>query len=356
MAEASVAVAQDTVAALQATVGAECVAAPTPTPPTSPRRLLVAPVEAAPKACGGPGFGTPASPPFSGYVTDADFAGIASLESGCVYIGGGTVQQSTSFLGRVDGAFMLDVEQREGSESAILRPTDAPGTLGCTRGLLGSGHCLGTPFAGLPCTVTADCYGGQTCMPDAQCFTTPPLDLVSGTFPVCLVNVVREDISGTAELASGAVTATQPLQTRIYVTTCPQCSGGACDSKSANPGGPCTPSGDSGTSLDCLPHGRSYIAAVDFDSMVTTDTAHLEAADGLFCAGQAEPGAFGLVDARGIGENGMRTGDLHDGESHLGVGATVGCVLASGNPLVDDQAGLPYPLAVSYAVKVQLVP
>jgi hypothetical protein len=356
MAEASLAVARATVAALQAAVGGECVATPVPPPPASPMRLLVAPADAAPRDCGGPGYAGPSSPPFSGEVIDAGDAAIASLEEGCVYLGGGTILQSTSFLRRVEGAFVLEVEEAEGSDVATLLPTDAPGRLGCTQGLAASGHCAGNILGGYPCVVTADCSTGLTCVPDAQCLTTPPLDLLAGTIPVCLVNVVREDISGTADLTTGAVSATQPLQTRIYLTTCPRCVAGLCEERSANFAEACTSPDGTGASVDCLPDYGTYLGAVDFDSMVTTDEARLAAADGVFCAGQTVPGAFGLADAREIVENGARTGDLHDGDSHPGRGAIAGCVLASGNPLIDDQAGLPFPLAVSYGVEVQLLP
>lgn len=72
-----------------------------------------------------------------------------------------------------------------------------------------------------------DC-GGNTC----QCFFGPPLPLSAGGTSVCVTNIFRDDIRGTANVDAGSGEAVAPLSAVVYgsITTavpCPYC-GGTC--------------------------------------------------------------------------------------------------------------------------------
>lgn len=76
---------------------------------------------------------------------------------------------------------------------------------------------------------------------------------------------------------------------------------------------------------------------------IGTGAATLAAADGLFCPGQRNAGAFGEESARRIVETGAAYGDLRDHLPHAILQAGVPCVPSTGNAAADGLADLPGP-------------
>jgi len=68
---------------------------------------------------------------------------------------------------------------------------------------------------------------------------------------------------------------------------------------------------------------------------------------GLFCSGQANPGCFGQPGCVMITENGSPPGTIHTGMTETGTEASVFCIPATGNGVVDAAADLPGPGAVA---------
>ena len=81
----------------------------------------------------------------------------------------------------------------------------------------------------------------------------------------------------------------------------------------------------------------------------------MAAADGLFCPGQRNPGAFGDDAVRRLEENGVPAGSLLDGNPHPASLLDLRCNGSTGNALVDDVADFPGPIASSIAGTLQLV-
>ena len=80
----------------------------------------------------------------------------------------------------------------------------------------------------------------------------------------------------------------------------------------------------------------------------------MSAPDGLFCAGQRHPGAFGDPAVKRIALSGFPAGDLTDGEAHSLALLDLQCVAATGNQLVDDLSDFPGPQAMTIAGTVTL--
>jgi hypothetical protein len=316
----------------------------------------------APATCGGPGYGTGALPPFSGEVLDAGGAKLADLQLGCVYTGGAAPGQpgggSPIFVDSLGtGIGFIEAEPGAGTQ-VTFEPSDEPGPLGCSRGAGPGRHCLGRALSGAECTSDAECGGtAGSCQPDARCYTTPPLPLAAADgipTAVCLVNIVQEDMSGTLDLATGEGAWSMPLATRVYLTYCPLCEAGLCDSGKRY-GEACTATGEPATSIDCLPSDTAYFGVIETPFTRTTGETSLTAdAAGAFCAGQPHPGAFGLAEGREIVQHGMPAGDLRDGEPHELIGTMTACIPPSLNPLINQGGGLPFPITVASRNVLQL--
>jgi len=298
-------------------------------------------------------------------VLDASGATLADLQLGCVYGAGtpsGTPVTTQLFSG---GTFVFAAVQRDGTLYE-LRGTSAPGPLGCSQGPLASSRCLGGPSHGEACTDDEQCgavAGDATCTRAPRCWATPPLEVASTTFPgvvipVCLVNVVAADVTGTLDVATGALESAYPVDTHVHLESCPVCRAASATCSAGDRAGlACTPQGPDGTSIDCPPAGRDYFGSVRTELRATTATASASAdAAGTFCEGQDLPGAFGLPAARTIVQRGAPAGDLRNGELHEFTHASVTCVPRSRNPTIDLYGGLPYPLAVSTRGTLQLEP
>jgi hypothetical protein len=94
----------------------------------------------------------------------------------------------------------------------------------------------------------------------------------------------------------------------------------------------------------------SHVGPINVDlSPLTTGTASDTDAGGLFCPGQgaAQVGCFGSPDCRTISENGTPAGPITTGVPASATLASVFCIAATGNGLVDASANLPGPGAVS---------
>ena len=324
-------------------------------------QVLIEPL-AAPASCGGPGYGTPASPPFSGEVDDGSGTKLADLQLACVYAGGAAAGQpggGTPITNRAYGGGRMLIDGEPGNGTLVIfSASDEPGPLGCTRGAGPTRHCLGASLTGSECTTDADCDGSPgTCQPDARCYTTEPIDYsatgISG-FTVCLVNVVESDVTGTVDVATGEASYTLPLATRVYLSQCPQCTDGQC-STGQNVGDACVTTEGGGTSVGCLPSDRVYFGVIVPTLASTTGMSTMTSdATGVFCAGQPYPGAFGLAAARTIGEQGSAAGDLRDFAPHEYTGAITGCVTPSSNTVINQSGGLPFPLAAATRATMQL--
>jgi len=114
----------------------------------------------------------------------------------------------------------------------------------------------------------------------------PPLPLIAGGVPVCVINRFNGDITGTSDLSTGAQTGTVNLFSDVFVTdatrVCPRCNGGKCDSgRNANQN--CTvdgmvnvaeslaPDKNFALSRDCPPAG-SPVGTLNITLPLTTGT------------------------------------------------------------------------------------
>jgi hypothetical protein len=326
-----------------------------------PIRIVSQELEA-PATCGGPGYSTPAVPPFSGEVLDAGGTKLADLQLGCVYTGGAAPGQpgggAPIFVDSLGtGVGFIEAQPGEGTQ-VTFEPSDEPGPLGCSRGAGPRRHCLGNTATGAECTDDAQCGGtAGSCQPDARCYTTPPLPLSSADgipTEVCLVNIVQDDMTGTLDLATGEGSWSMPLATRVYLSRCPRCVAGTCNAGKRFQQA-CTANVEAATTIDCLPSDSLYFGVIETPFLRTTgETSLTSDAAGAFCAGQPHPGAFGLADAREIVQRGMPAGDLRDGEPHELIGTMTACIPPSLNPLINQGGGLPFPITVASRVILQL--
>src|SRR5438132_3148513 len=118
-----------------------------------------------------------------------------------------------------------------------------------------------------------------------------------------------------------------PLSSRVYITgntasPCPRCLSGVCDptwktntaTTSPDAGQSCTAVGSLQTSNDCRPSLPAFQAPLPIDlTPLTTGAVAKTAADGFFCPGQQNAGAFGQLAAQCISETGMAAGDITSG-------------------------------------------
>ena len=295
------------------------------------------------------------APPFSGEL-DSDTAGttkIADLGLGCLYIGGGIAtvapsqipENATSIFNTTDGINL----------TASLGTSRAD----CTTGPQPTQHCVNN--AAVECTSDADCAntpGG--CAFDPTCFFGPPIP-VNGFPPTCVINVFAADGSGTLDVPTGQSSVSINLGSRVYLAplfsgmTCPSCISGFCDS-GQNAGQPCSTANSANTSLECPPFDSQFISTLPVNlTPLSSGTATVTAADGIFCSGQVNAGAFGQATAQAITQVGLPSGDLSDGLPHAGVLVSDFCIPATGNVALDGIADLPGPGSLSLPGNAQFV-
>jgi hypothetical protein len=124
---------------------------------------------------------------------------------------------------------------------------------------------------------------------------------------------------------------------------------------SPDTGDACSPTGSLLTTIECRPALRGFQAPLPVDlTPLTTGTATMTSASGLFCPSQLNDGAFGESGARCVKETGMPATGLGDGQPHDVKLASVFCVPATGNPAVDGVADLPGPGAIGLNATAEL--
>jgi hypothetical protein len=317
--------------------------------------------------CGSAGFGIPTLAPFGGQLNDGLSVKIADLGKGCLYFGGGTATAVPGGALPSTSSSILNITG--GTPPSLTLGANTGPPTSCTKGVKATNHCAKNPGTVCPTpNVGTGCPGGDTCIADPNCFFAPPLSLpnpVLAGISACVINVVNSDASGTANSATGSASITLPLSSRVYLTgtaydspltptvveACPRCISGLCNG-GLNVGLGCTPVGPGLTAVECPPTNAQFQAPLAINLALTTGTATVTAASGIFCTGgvttlQLHAGAFGKPLARTIQEVGTPAGSLTDGLPHATTLASVFCVPKTGNALIDPSADLPGPGAIS---------
>lgn len=229
---------------------------------------------------------------------------------------------------------------------------------------------LVTGCTGSNCTLAAAAGGGAgiDCT-TAGCPFGPPLPIQNAGLSTCVVNSFATGASGTVDTGTGAMTASVPLATHVYITgnatqPCPRCSAaggpgtpasGTCD-RGARAGQTCSSTNSVGLSADCVPGGADGSSdlgniSVNLTPLVTGVASDADPA-GLFCAGQTtggNEGCFGSTACRSFSQTGMPAGPLSPGVVQPVALASAFCLPATGNVLIDGAASLPGPGAASLA-------
>jgi hypothetical protein len=312
-------------------------------------------------SCGSGGLSTPPASPVSGEL-DSDTgctAKIVDLGLGCLYFGGGSATVVAG--GKIPDAAtsLLDI-----SGPGTLAGSPGTSSRDCTLGAGPGRHCVNNNS--LPsCTADSGCGGAAgSCALDANCFFGPPLPILSpapfASLTTCVMNVVQTDAGGTFDATTGDSSVSLPLSSRVYITgntasPCPKCVSGACDptwktntnTTSPDTGKSCTPVGAQLTTTECRPSLPGFQAPLPVDlTPLTSGTATMTAANGLFCPNQVDAGAFGQAGTQCVAETGAPAGNLGDGQPHPAVLGSVFCIPATGNAAVDGVADLPGPGAI----------
>lgn len=345
-------------------------------------------------SCGSTGLTTGPSAPLSGALF-SDVGGttkIVDLGLSCLYFGGG---HNLAVAGSDIPSGSSQTFAITGTAGSMLTLGASPGTgpLDCTKAAGPGKHCIGSTNFGLMCTTDANCNSGNSgsCAPDANCFFGPPLPLPNASLPpisTCVFNVFATDGSGSADTASGALSATLPLASRVYFTgtsygsgtPCPRCLNNACtsghcagiatgkvcvtaaDCTNTCNGGKrgglvCAPEASKNTSFDCPPQDAEYLTTLSVPIAATTASSVSTNATGQFCPLQQagiHAGAFGKNAARNITEGGTpAAGGITTTPHAAALGATF-CVPATGNGTIDPSADLPGPGAIGLAGTAKL--
>jgi hypothetical protein len=191
-----------------------------------------------------------------------------------------------------------------------------------------------------------------------------------------VLNTWTQPASGTADLAAGTSSTSVPLQSYVVLTgnsdqPSPKCSAagspsnpgtGTCD-RGPRTGMACTTTNSQGLTRDCLTGGAdathpctpgnqcidgTFIGTIPVDlTPLTTGTSSKTAANGVFCTGQTSAGCFGSGACVSITENGDPANAITVGVPATATLASVFCIPATGNQLIDGTAALAGPGAVS---------
>jgi hypothetical protein len=286
---------------------------------------------------------------FCGNTLDASNAVIKNLTCGGLNIGGGA-------------SLVPEGPIPDGSISRFA--------LSCT-----GRSCTIGPTSSAPPVNTA----GPDCTDTGCNFGTPlPIPIPVTGVTTCVLNIWSAPASGTLDLCGGT-SMNVALNSDIYLTgnlaqPCPRCSAtgtpsspgtGICD-RGPRAGMACTttrstgltrdcPTGGADATHPCTPGGGACIdglhaGVIGIDlSPLTTGTASITDPGGLFCPGQGagQVGRFGSPACRTLSERGVSAGPFFTGVPTSGTLASVFCIGATGNGLVDASANLPGPGAVS---------
>ncbi|HXJ35711.1 MAG TPA: hypothetical protein VMS22_16890 [Candidatus Eisenbacteria bacterium] len=210
------------------------------------------------------------------------------------------------------------------------------------------------------CPRTAAQTGSNLNCSDIGCFFGSPLPIVNGPLSTCVDNTFLAKGYGALVPSTGEFKGDILLGSTVAVTAnaaepCPKCVAGACDSAAANSGAACTPGATTGESHDCLPAGPSLPTFAVSLTGTTTGTSSLSNGSGLFCPLQANAGAFGDPSVTNITETGTTGGNLTTGPAVPATLASVFCIPATGNVLIDGAADLPGPGATSLVVNADVL-
>jgi hypothetical protein len=242
--------------------------------------------------------------------------------------------------------------------------------LSCTGSSCTIGPTSTTPpvnTAGPDCTTTGCNFGTPLPIPN------PSIPTLS----TCVLNTWSAAASGTLDLAGGTSSTNVALSSDVYLTgnlaqPCPRCSAtgtpsspgtGTCD-RGPRATMACTTTSSTGVTRDCPTGGTdathpctpgggtcidgSHVGVIPINlSPLTTSAASATNATGLFCPSQPHAGCFGSPACRTITENGKAAGAVATGTPASATLASVFCIAATGNGLVDASADLPGPGAIS---------
>ncbi len=240
--------------------------------------------------------------------------------------------------------------------------------------------------ANLTCTIgpTSERPASNSAEPDCSApgcnFGTPlPIpNAVVSALSVCVLNTWSAAASGTLDLATGAATTNVPLVSDVYLTgnadqPCPRCSAsgrpdapgtGTCD-RGPRAGRPCTTVSSTGLTRDCPTGGAdathacseggntpcidgAHVGPIQVDlSPLTTTAVSRSSASGLFCPDQVNPGCLGEPGCRTIAEEGATRGPITPGRPTPATLASVFCIAATANGIVNSTSNLPGPGAVA---------
>ena len=315
-------------------------------------------------SCGGKSFLPPPSPPFVGAVYDTAVGGTktADLGAGCTYFGGGDSEYFPAAQGVTGGSLQFEATS---CQATVLPLVGSPGSSSsdCTIGPSSSQKvCLNDTTRA--CTVDSDCNDilvhPGACAPAPRCLSGPPVPFRSSLSNACLVYVAAANASGSVDAQHGSVAVDIPTSVIVYLDAfepfpCPRCLDNLCQG-GARDGQSCTPSGNlEQTSSDCPPFDHQFYTFLKGPkvSFATAPTSK-SAANGLFCPGQVNPGAFGDEDVRRIELTGTPAGNLLDFAPHPATFLNLRCIAPTGNDVVDALADFPGPQAQSIAGTVQL--
>lgn len=323
--------------------------------------------------CGGSSFEWPPSPPFVGALFDEATGGdeIAQLGGGCAYFGGGASAYFPAAQPASGDVLRFEATSCSGDAFPLVA---RPGG--------DAASCIGGPSADVKvclndtrrtCNGDADCptvgplpysfpFAGR-CAPAPRCFAGAPFPFYSSLANACVVPVSSATASGSVRPATGEISYGLGGSNIVYIdlndffttTPCPQCIEGRCV-RGARDGQACTqtPSVNQ-TSTDCLPEDEDFFTFVPGGvATFATEPRSLSAANGLFCPGQLNPGAFGEADARRIELRGTPAGSLLDLAPHPATFLSLGCAPRSGDFLVDSLADFPGPAASSVTGILQM--
>lgn len=312
--------------------------------------------------CGGTLFDPPPEPPFIGALHDAASGGsrLHDLAAGCTYFGGGANDVYPASPTLAGGRYELAATSCAAPELPMVAAGEV-GDAGCARGPADFRICL-TAF-GRRCTSDAQCPGSAPgrCSPAPRCFSGPPQPFRTAVANVCLLTPLDSDVQALLAPDTGDLQLTTSSRTLVYAPfgglepdPCPRCVAGTC-TDGARRGLACAEStSPEQTSLDCPPYASDFFLSVASEpAVLSTDSVSLSAADGLFCPGQRNPGAFGDPAVRRIELTRGPIVSLRDGEPHATALLQIGCLPATGNPVADDLSDFPGPQAMSVAGAVQ---
>jgi hypothetical protein len=229
-----------------------------------------------------------------------------------------------------------------------------------------------TACAAGTCTISARTSaqtGSNNNCSNTGCAFGPFLSISNGGLSTCVRNTFSAGATGTLDAILGTFTGAVPLTSTVTVTgngpnPCPNCNGGTpgvnnsgtCDASSTTPGALCTPVNAAGDSHTCLPSG---VGLAPFGVNLNPISTGTESRSGpTFCPGQdaVAPGlngCFGQASCDYIEERGAPAGTLFPGPK-AGRLASVFCIPATGNGLIDGAADLPGPGATTLPGTLQL--